>query len=198
MVSERTKIRHVWRSLKKRYTSIAACYKDCSVSSEWRNNFDNFYNWYISQPYYAYKDTFKLNVDKDLLIPENKHYSEETCVLLPCYINSYLSTFKNNKGYYFLSTRKRNKPWAITGRYTNSKGKRKRLSKYFKTKEEAHLAYLIFKIEDATRVQKRFKTKEIDIRIHNAFEARIDNLRKEVNSLQESLAKPSTAPIMPV
>jgi len=193
MISERTKIREVWRNLKKRYTTTRPSYKDCSVSSEW-GSYDNFYNWYISQPYYAYKDKFKLNIDKDLLILGNKHYSEKTCVLLPQYINIYLnSLLKNSKGYYFHSARKRNKPW-----YINFKGKRKQITKYFKTEEEAHLAYLIHKIKDAERVQKRFKTKEIDIRIHNAFEACIDNLREEVNSLQESLAKPFIAPIMPV
>lgn len=197
MISERTKIRGVWRNLKRRYKPTHPSYKDCSVSSEW-GSFDNFYNWYISQPYYAYKDKFKLNVDKDLLISGNKHYSEKTCVLLPQYINIYLNSLKNNEGCYFHSVCKRNKPWIITSRYKDSKGKGKRITKYFKTKEEAHLAYLIFKIKDAERVQKRFKTKEIDIRIHNTFEARIDILRKEVNSLQESLAKPSIAPIMPV
>lgn len=198
MVSERTKIHAIWRHVNTRKRLTKPGYEGYTVSSEWRNNFDNFYNWYISQPYYAYKDKFKLNVDKDLLILGNKHYSEETSVLLPQYINIYLNTLKNNKGYYFHSAHKRNKPWAIASRYTNSKGKRKYFTKYFKTEEEAHLAYLIFKIKDAEQVQKRFKTKEIDIRIHNAFEARIDNLREEVNSLQESLAKPFIAPIMPV
>jgi len=194
MISERTKIRKAWRSLKERYNATHPTYKDCSVSSEW-GSFDNFYNWYISQPYYAYKHKFKLNVDKDLLISGNKHYSEETSVLLPQYINIYLNSLKNNKGYYFHSGHKRNKPWCINFK---RKGRRKQITKYFKTEEEAHLAYLIHKIEDAERVQKRFKTKEIDIRIHNAFEARIDILREEVNNLQESLAKPFIAPIMPV
>ena len=192
MVSEKTKIDKIWRHVNTRKRLTKRYYEGYTVSSEWRNNFDNFYNWYISQPYYAYKHKFKLNVDKDLLISGNKHYSEETCVLLPRYINAYLNTLKNSKGYYFRV--KRTRPW-----YTDFKVKGKRkLKKYFKTKEEARLTYLIFKIKDAERVQKTFKTKEIDIRIHNAFEALIDNLREEVNSLQESLAKPSTAPIMPV
>lgn len=177
----------------------APCYEGYSVSSEWKNSFDKFYNWYISQPYYAHKDKFKLNIDKDLLISKNKHYSEETCVLIPRYMNDLIKTFNSDYKGYFLHDDRKNNPWRCKIYYMNSKGKRKKLvDKHFKTKEEARFTYLKYKIRQIEKLQKRFKTQEIDIRVYTAIEACMDNLRKERDSLQETLAKGPKAPIMPV
>ena len=62
-------------------------YKDCTVDTTW-HNFQTFAAWYTSQ-YGHDLDYFEL--DKDLLIYNNKHYSPSSCVLIPAEINSMLA-----------------------------------------------------------------------------------------------------------
>lgn len=59
-------------------------YKGCHVSSEFKS-FQNFTNWHIKQVGYS-ESNYQL--DKDLLVPGNKLYSAETCVLVPKALNS--------------------------------------------------------------------------------------------------------------
>lgn len=62
---------------KKKYPT----YKDCTVCEEWLD-FQVFAEWLTSQVGYEEYD-----LDKDLLIKGNKHYSKETCTLLPSIMN---------------------------------------------------------------------------------------------------------------
>lgn len=59
-------------------------YKDCTVCDEW-HNFRNFYSWYKDN-YYSVEDE-QMEIDKDLLVKNNKIYSPNTCVILPSSLN---------------------------------------------------------------------------------------------------------------
>lgn len=58
-------------------------YKDCSISADWLN-FQKF-----ARDYYAMHGSSNKNwqLDKDVLVKDNKHYSNSTCCLLPQEIN---------------------------------------------------------------------------------------------------------------
>lgn len=80
-----------WRGMFKRsYCSKThtrqPTYIGCSVDERW-HNFQVFAEWYVNQPGY----TERWDIDKDLLIKNNKVYSEESCLLLPRPINALLT-----------------------------------------------------------------------------------------------------------
>lgn len=78
------------RSYSSRYHKFgSSSYEDCSVDPFW-HNFNNYDMWHKEQP----KFESRYHLDKDLLIPKNKVYSQETCCLIPEEINLALSSGK--------------------------------------------------------------------------------------------------------
>lgn len=71
-------------------------YKDKKVCNEW-HNFQNFARWY-KENYYEMDDNIKVQIDKDILIKNNKIYSPETCVFVPSNINSLFTKKDKNRG----------------------------------------------------------------------------------------------------
>jgi len=63
-------------------------YKGCSIDPEWLV-FSNFKRWYDAQPLAGKY----CELDKDIIIQGNKHYSPETCVLVTAEINSLLKNY---------------------------------------------------------------------------------------------------------
>ncbi|RYY51331.1 MAG: hypothetical protein EOO06_00960 [Chitinophagaceae bacterium] len=89
------------------------------------------------------------DLDKDLLIRGNQVYSPETCVFIDQKVNKFISEKLTNKkahliGAYFLP--KRGKFKSVS--YDVLTGKQKHLGNY-NTEEEAHNAWLSFKLEQA-------------------------------------------------
>lgn len=68
-------------------------YADVTVTKEWWN-YQNFAKWY-NEHRYELKDDF-LCIDKDILYPDSRVYSPETCTLIPNTINE---LFKNYGSY---------------------------------------------------------------------------------------------------
>jgi len=70
-------------------------YKNVTVCKEW-HNFQVFAEWFEAQ----HKEEW-YELDKDLLSRDNKIYSPETCLLIPCSLNSFLpnSQTNNTSGY---------------------------------------------------------------------------------------------------
>lgn len=72
------------RCYSEKYHQTKLSYKDCTISEEWKT-FSNFKTWFDAN----YIDGYEL--DKDLKVKCNKHYSKETCLFIPRYLNSFLS-----------------------------------------------------------------------------------------------------------
>ncbi|QFP93557.1 hypothetical protein [Edwardsiella phage vB_EtaM_ET-ABTNL-9] len=127
-----------WRSMLlrcycERSKSNGPTYRGCTVCDEWLN-FQNFARWYYSQ---KFKEC-GYHLDKDILLKGNKHYSPETCCLVPREINA---TIKGRlvKGMYLQGVC----PYNNTGKfkaYVGCGGKTKTLGVY-DTEEDAHQAY---------------------------------------------------------
>jgi len=101
-------------------------------------------------------------LDKDLLVPNNKIYSPETCVFLSPLVNSFLTERSANRGDYPLGVHKYFNKFAAS--CNNLGGKRIHLG-YFYTQEEAHLAWKRQKHEIACSLAE----KETDVRIIQAL-----------------------------
>lgn len=70
-------------------------YKGCTVCEEWLV-FSKFKKWMESQNWEG------LQLDKDVMYPNNKVYSPKTCVFIPRTINTFLTTRGNARGKYLL------------------------------------------------------------------------------------------------
>lgn len=70
-----------------------AYYGKCTICDEWLN-FQNFAEWYEAN---EYKCEGRIHLDKDILISGNKHYSPETCLLVPQRINMLFLNKPNNR-----------------------------------------------------------------------------------------------------
>jgi Bacillus phage HNH endonuclease len=121
------------KTLKKRPSYIG-----CSVADCWLN-FQNFSRFYCENNYR--EEGWQL--DKDLLVRNNRIYSESTCVFLPRSLNGLIITNKSCRGKY---------PIGVTYAISNSKfkagtvveGKQVCLG-FFDTPEEAFYCYKTFK-----------------------------------------------------
>ena len=112
-------------------------YIGCTVSADWLV-FSRFKRWFDSR----YQEGYEL--DKDLLIPGNRVYSPETCVLIPTFLNLFTTG---------RPTRGAKLPQGVNKRSENSYRARIGGKKTFevignfRTAEEAHLAWFNRKIE---------------------------------------------------
>lgn len=87
-----TKSYNIWVALLARTNGIDKgvhypTYTNSTVCTEW-HNFQNFAHWYTSHP--DYDKGYEL--DKDLLYPGNRHYSPNTCCMIPKEINNLISS----------------------------------------------------------------------------------------------------------
>jgi len=129
-------------------------YKGCEISKEW-HSFMDFRKWMMKQ------DWVNKELDKDILIPNNKLYSKDTCIFVDSDINKLILDNGASRGKYPIGVSLRKS----TGRYKSyirDNGKKKHLG-YFSTPEEASKEYRIAKskiILDKTSVIKDVRLKK--------------------------------------
>lgn len=125
-------------------------YHDCYVCDEWLN-YQNFAEWYENN-YYEINDEL-MHIDKDILIKNNKMYSPETCIFVPQRINNLFTNNKSNRNIYLGVYRCSNTLYKST---CNVICGQKHLG-YFKTPEEAFVAYKEFKENLIKQVADEYK-----------------------------------------
>lgn len=138
-----------WRSMITRCYSQSSIlrhpsYAECSSVPEW-HRFSNFKAWMEQQDWEG-KD-----LDKDILISGNKVYSPETCVFVDPRVNTFMLECSTTRGEYpigvCLDKRVKRKPYRAFCNSVITK-KTEHLGRY-STPEEAHSAWLAFKLEQA-------------------------------------------------
>lgn len=84
-----------WASMINRVygNKIQINYKDCSVSEEWLN-YQNFAEWLYNYQHEYHEVDESYHLDKDILIPKNKIYSKDNCVVVPSEINIFFARLK--------------------------------------------------------------------------------------------------------
>ena len=90
----------VWSDMLKRvysekYHTIKPTYKDINLCEEW-HNFQNFAKWHEDN--YNPEMMQGWHLDKDIICPDCKIYSPETCSFLPSEINAIFSSSKSYRG----------------------------------------------------------------------------------------------------
>lgn len=93
-----TRSYQTWRDMLKRVygdTERSKFYKDCEVCKEWYN-FQNFAEWYENN-YYEIIGS-KMELDKDIIVKNNKIYSPDTCVFVPDFLNKFFTKNNKNRG----------------------------------------------------------------------------------------------------
>ena len=146
------------RAYNRKYHVTHPTYSDVTVCKEW-HSFRAFREWWLEN----YREGFQC--DKDLLAPGNKEYSPDTCIYVPRWLNSFLNGHEASRGELPIGVHLLRK----TGKYMAQcsspiTGKQHKLG-YFTTPEEAHEAWLDFKLSIADRLKKEMDY--IDKRIYN-------------------------------
>lgn len=126
------------RCFSKKYKTKHGAYKDVTCCEEWLT-FSNFKRWMEQQ------DWENKQLDKDLLVYQNKVYSPETCCFIPQSLNKFMT--KNNVcrgelpiGVDYLKDRK-----TYRSQCRDGLGNSSRTLGYFLTPHEAHREWQKFK-----------------------------------------------------
>ena len=166
-----TKVYTAWHSMLKRCYSEKALkrhptYTGCSVCDDWIY-FQRFAEWYKNN-YYGIEGS-KLQLDKDLLFKDNKVYSPETCMYVPHWLNMFTVACNVARGKYPLGVnyKKQNKKYQAN---CKANGKKKYIE-YFSTPEEAHQAYINFKISLIPDMLLRLKEEKIPSSVYAKIES---------------------------
>ncbi len=127
-------------------------YAECSVATEW-HNFQNFGDWFDKN----YVEGWQL--DKDILVKDNKIYSSETCCFVPREINVlFSSNGKSNDlplGVNYFDSKNDDLFYSAQ---CSIDGKIKRIGRY-RTIDEAFVAYKNTKEENIKKLAEKHKNK---------------------------------------
>ena len=140
-------------------------YDKCTVCEEW-HNFQVFAEWYERESYLLKNE--RLHLDKDILIPGNKIYSPETCLLVPHRINLLFMNKENNQELPNGITTVNHKTYHASYRGENLGT--------FKTLEEAYLHYSYAKEENIKMMADKYK----DVMPSKVYNALL-NYRVDIN-----------------
>lgn len=148
----------------KSYQDKYPSYKGCFVCDEWLY-FSNFRAWMVQQ------DWEGKELDKDLLVRNNKEYGPKTCIFVSKDVNNFMTEVKASRGLYPTGVNFHK----LTGKFASackdvSTGKRKHLG-IFATPEEAYQVWFAFKLEQAYTLADR----QTDERISKALISRYKN-----------------------
>lgn len=120
-------------------------YIGCSLSEEWKDR-NNFIEWFRESVYLIKSiqgEISKLQVEKDILIKDNKIYGPGRCLLVPIYINNYFTQKDSKLGLPGVTeTRLKNGGVKYTANIRDFLGEQNRLIGRFYTPEAAHREYL--------------------------------------------------------
>lgn len=162
-----TKEYDLWRHMLQRcycqkYHTKKPTYVGCSVSEKFRH-YSFFYEW-VSQQIGFGVDGFHL--DKDILIPNNKLYSEDVCVFVPHEINTFFNDCDNARGEFPIGVNFHK----ASGKFRalcSVNGKQQHLG-LFSTAKEAFTAYKQFKEALSKEIAKKWQP-QIDNRVYAAM-----------------------------
>lgn len=162
------------RSTSKIYKTKFPTYKDVSVGDNFKD-FQFFAEWCNKQVGFG---TESFVLDKDIIYPKNKVYSENTCVFVPAGMNSFFT---------FVRSSDRGLPVGVTwceseGKYksycSQLNGKNKTLGR-FNNPEDAYIAYCVYKEKMAVKLANAYKD-TVDSRVTEALlDFKVSNYTKE-------------------
>lgn len=139
----------VWHNMHERVTKSPS-YRGCTISEPWYD-FQCFAAWYYAQK--GWDNIPAFHMDKDILYPDNKVYSGETCVLVPQEINNLLIVQAKTNNNLPLGVRAQGKKYSARFKV---QGREVRLGTFsdpyvafmaYKQAKENHIKYLMTETE---------------------------------------------------
>jgi len=159
-----------WASMINRcYNGSFSTYDNSVVCDEWKY-FSNFKKWMIEQ------DWVGMELDKDLLYPNNSIYSPEKCLFVPKELNSLFVDSKSSRGEcpMGVSFDKRREKYESCISIDN----RKKFLGYFDDQYSAHKAWQNYKVIILREQLEKFS----DIKYKNIIISRIDKLLLDIEN----------------
>lgn len=149
-----------------KYLKEHQTYQGCSVCEEWLT-FSNFKKWMEQQNWEGKQ------LDKDIL-GNGKLYSPETCCFIDQATNKFLTDNKARRGKYKVGVtfHKRDQVFVAQGccyNYKDGKYKNNHLG-YFDSEEDAHMAWLLFKLKQSRVIAEHQSDKKVAKAIVERFE----------------------------
>ena len=147
-------------------------YIGCSVSDNFKA-YALFHEWYIEQVGFEYQDW---QLDKDLLIRNNKVYSEECCILLPKDINTLIIKNDARRGDWPIGVSKHKRDGTYSAVCNYGRARQKHLGS-FNCPMKAFSVYKVAKEAYIKQVAEQYKD-VIDPRAYKAlleYEVNIDD-----------------------
>lgn len=138
------------RCYSRKKQSSSPTYMECIVCDEWLD-YQVFADWYDKHEYRDYD----YQLDKDILIPENKIYSPEYCCFVPHEINSLFTSHGAKRGeypqgvYFHKASGKYSAALSICGDQTNLG--------LFNCPNEAYQAYKVSKEQHVKNVANKWR-----------------------------------------
>lgn len=157
-----------WRDISNRcmsggaFQKLRPTYEGCFSTF---TNFQRFVEWSRSIHGYDLKDDKgrKWQLDKDLILPGNKEYGENTCLFVPASVNNFLISTNKARGEYLLgvskdcpSSRK------FIAQCQTGVGKQMKVSG-FTCEEDAHFAWQSMKLDVGFTLCKNLKSSGADL-----------------------------------
>lgn len=168
----------VWNGIISRTNPNGKAYRN---SINGFSDYQKFANWCNKQYGYMNKDCDRFwSIDKDIIIPGNKIYSESSCLFVPNFVNSFFSYPKNGClpiGVYLDSGKYKATCCDLTGKQVT-------LGRYL-DKMEAHSAWQKFKLEKLHEICRRQEVVE-HRDLQNALQNRIVILSDEISKNLET------------
>lgn len=168
----KTKEYSLWRSMLERCTPKFWITHPTYVGTTHSENFKSytfFHEWCQEQK--GFKSIDENNrywqLDKDLLLRGNKHYSEDTCVFVPQRLNKLLIKSDACRGELQVGVHRLAKGRGYIAKCNIGTGTQKYLG-YFKTPQEAFQAYKTFKEALIKEVANEYK-EQLDYRVYEAL-----------------------------
>ena len=164
------------RCYSKSYLEKYPSYKGCSVCEEWLT-FSNFKAWMEQQ------DWEGKQLDKDLLVYQNKIYSPETCVFIYKRLNMFLVKRDKCRGDYPLGVRYHTDPRRINPSKHPYKAQISDRDEtvglgHFSTPEEAHQAWQKAKIKQA----KTLQSEQTNVKVIKGLQRVIDKIQYDLDN----------------
>ncbi len=155
------------RSLSLKFKNWKQSYLECKVSESWKY-FTDYLEWSIEN----YVEGWEL--DKDILIPQNKLYGPETCAFVPSYLNALIKPKVSKSGLPLGVNKVTN-----SNRYTVCSSRDGDYLGKFKSPEEAHSAWQWDKASKIERAIARFAREPVGFRtdVAEALTKRVWDLR---------------------
>lgn len=144
-----------------KYHQTHPTYIGCSVCEEWKT-LSKFKEWFDQQP--LERQSWQL--DKDLLFPNNKIYSPDTCILVPNWLNLFVTESDAARGEHMIGVDWNKRDKKFRALINDGHGKQKHLG-YFTDELSAHLAWKKAKLQMVHDMKDELD--KIDTRIYPAL-----------------------------